>query len=121
MIAASIPLMTQDLAALLPERLEQIRKENGLTQVQVAQALGTTQGTYAQYESGTRGVSLKILPKLAEALGTSTEELLGLNEKRSKRGPLSAWEKRIDAIKKLPRDKQQEIQNVVDALISKAP
>ena len=64
---------------------------------------------------------LEMVPRLAKALECSEAELLGLNEQRkTKRGPVSGWEKRVAVIKGLPREKQKEIQNVVDALIAKA-
>ena len=45
-------IQMQDFTASLPKRLIEVRKLQGLTQVQVAKILGTTQGTYALYESG---------------------------------------------------------------------
>lgn len=103
----------------LPVRMAAIRKTNGLTQAQVAERLGITQGSYGHYERGFRRVSLEMLPKLATALECTEADLLGIEPKRTKRGPLSGWEKRLEAIRRLPPDKQREIQNVIDALIDK--
>jgi hypothetical protein len=63
---------------------------------------------------------VQLVAQLAEALECSESELLGAPQPKVKRGPPSEWEKRFTAIKELPRDKQREIQNVVDALIAKA-
>lgn len=49
----------------------------------------------------------------------SEADLLGIaSPAKGKRGPASGWEKRVEAIKILPTDKQREIQNVVDALLA---
>lgn len=113
--------MQQDLSKQLPKRIADIRKRQGLTQVQVAEKLGTSQGNYALYETGARGVSLKLLPKVAEALDVDLEELLGLEpSKPKKRGPSSQLEKRFQQVAKLPMSKQKKILEVVDALIAQA-
>jgi len=96
------------------------RKANDLTQAVVADRLGITHGGYGHYERGFRRVPLEMLPRLAEALECNETELLGLSERKAKPGPVSSWDKRVAAIKSLSRDKQKEIQNVVDALLNKA-
>jgi len=113
--------LPEDISSQLPSRMIAIRKANGLTQAVVADRLGITHGGYGHYERGFRRVPLGMVPKLAKALECSEAELLGLNEdKKSKRGPISGWEKRVAAIKSLSRERQKEIQNVVDALLDKA-
>jgi transcriptional regulator with XRE-family HTH domain len=113
-------LLSDDFALQLPERMKQLRQANHLTQLAVAERLGITEGRYGHYERGIRRVPVTLIPKLTKALECSEAELLGAPEPRKKRGPQSAWEKRIATIKSLPSDKQKEIQNVVDALIAKA-
>ena len=97
-----------------------MRKNAGLTQAAVADQLAISKSRYNHYERGIRRFPIGLIPKLVEVLGCSEAELLGAQESKRKRGPLSAWEKRVQTIKSLPRDRQKEIQNVVDALISKA-
>jgi len=115
-----IQIQMQDFTATLPKRLIEVRKLQGLTQVQVAEAMGTTQGTYALYESGARGISLKLLPRLAKALNTSEEHLLGLDLKKSKRGPASALERRFEAIQVLSKKEQRYIIETLDRLLKTA-
>lgn len=119
-MGALIHVQMQDFTTTLPKRLFEVRKLQSLTQVQVAKALGTTQGTYALYESGARGVSLKLLPKIAKALNTSEEHLLGLEAKKSKRGPASALERRFEAIQALPKKEQRYIIETLDRLLQSA-
>lgn len=112
--------LPEDISRELPTRMIAIRKANGLTQAVVADRLGVTHGGYGHYERGFRRVPLEMIPRLAEALECGEADLLGLTEQKAKRGPVSGWEKRVSAIKSLPRDRQKEIQNVVDALLNKA-
>jgi transcriptional regulator with XRE-family HTH domain len=112
--------LSHDLAAQLPQRVAALRQAKGLTQIAVAALLGISQGRYNHYERGIRRFPVGLLPKLVEVLECSEAELLGAEAPKIKRGPPSAWEKRIEAIQSLPRDKQREIQNVVDALVAKA-
>jgi transcriptional regulator with XRE-family HTH domain len=112
--------MSQDHARQLAQRIASLREAKGLTQTAVAELLSISQGRYNHYERGIRKFPVGLLPKLVEVLECSEAELLGAPAPKVKRGPPSEWEKRFNAIKALPRDKQREIQNVVDALIAKA-
>lgn len=60
------------------ERLKEKRTEANLTQVQLAKIAGVTSRTIQNYELGTRKpVHIEVVQKIAEALGTTTEYLLG--------------------------------------------
>lgn len=50
------------------EKIKQCRQRQGLTQVRVAQFLGITQSTYAQYESGKRHPKIETVKRIADAL-----------------------------------------------------
>ena len=104
----------------LPKRLTELRKAAGLTQVQIAQKLGITQSSYAHYESGFRKISLAMVPKIAQTLNISEEQLLGLEGQKGKRGPASALERRVEAIKALPKKEQQFIIETLDRLLKTA-
>lgn len=54
-----------------------IRKEKGLTQVELAEKLGVQQSTISHIENELRDPSVELLFKLAEALEVSVEELVG--------------------------------------------
>ncbi len=112
--------MSADFAEQFTKRLIAMREAKGLTQTDIANGLGITLGRYGHYERRFRRFPVSLLPKLVEVLECSEAELLGAPVPKAKRGPPSDWEKRINLIKELPREKQREIQNVVDALIAKA-
>ena len=58
-------------------KIEELRKKKGITQEEFAELMGVTQGAVSQWENGTVTPSSKKLPKIAEALGCSIEELFG--------------------------------------------
>jgi transcriptional regulator with XRE-family HTH domain len=55
--------------------LKQLRKKAGLTQAELAQAIGTSQGAIAHYEMGIKAPELAKLPAIAKALGVTVAEL----------------------------------------------
>ena len=57
--------------------LKELRKEKGLSQKDVADAIGVTRGAYANYEQGTREPSLDILIKICRFFNTTPNYLLG--------------------------------------------
>ena len=60
------------------ERLKEKRMETGLTQVQLAEKAGVTARTIQNYELGNRKPSnMEVIQKIADALNTTTEYLLG--------------------------------------------
>jgi phosphoglycolate phosphatase-like HAD superfamily hydrolase len=58
--------------------------------------------------------------QLAKALGVSIEDLLGIGDaaQRAKRGPKSQLERQLEAVATLPRNEQQKILAVVEAMIA---
>ncbi len=64
------------------DRLKARRREAGLTQVELAKKAGVTSRTIQNYELGNRRpVNIEIIQKIAEALDTTTESLLGSGDK----------------------------------------
>jgi transcriptional regulator with XRE-family HTH domain len=61
----------------LGARIAQLRKEAGLSQQAVADALELPQQTYANYEVARARPPVSMLPPLAELFGTSVDELSG--------------------------------------------
>ena len=57
-----------------------LRKEQGMTQAELARALGVSQQTVFAYELGDRRVSVLILAKLAKVFGVPVEELMGMTK-----------------------------------------
>ena len=113
--------MDQDFNNAMAERLTQLRKQSGLTQVTVAKKLGISQGTYAHYERGFRRVPVDRLPALAQVLQTNEQELLGLESKNTKRGPASQLERRFERIRSLPKKERQFVIEAIDRMLLGSP
>ncbi|AKX94516.1 transcriptional regulator [Moorella thermoacetica] len=57
------------------EKLYQLRRERGLSQVKVASAVGITQSAYAMIERGQRYPRKETMKKLADYFGLTVDEL----------------------------------------------
>ena len=64
------------------EELRRFRKENNLTQLEVAEMLGITQVTVAQYETSGKVPNVFMGLKIARLLETTVEELFGCNQEQ---------------------------------------
>lgn len=62
------------------ERLKELRKSKGWTQVQVATKMGLTDSVISFYERQERAPSPEVLIKFAELYGVSTDYLLGVEK-----------------------------------------
>lgn len=61
------------------EQIAFLRKQKGLTQEQLANALGVTNQSVSKWESGQCCPDIQLLPTLAELFDVSVDELLGCN------------------------------------------
>lgn len=103
----------------LGARIARLRKEEGVTQVQLAELLGTSQQTITAYEVGRRRVPVSSLPKLAKLLGVSVEELMGEDVKRAgRRGPAPKLQQQLEQVSRLPKAKQLAIAQVLDSMLA---
>jgi transcriptional regulator with XRE-family HTH domain len=100
------------------ERLHDLREKAGLSQQQVADALGISQPAYALWERRDVAVRIEQLQKLATVLGTTTEFILRDGTTAQRRGgPLGRAHRIFEKVSQQPRGKQQQILDVVDALL----
>lgn len=63
----------------LHEQISFLRKQKGLTQEQLANALGVTNQSVSKWESGQCCPDIQLLPSIAELFEVSVDELLGCN------------------------------------------
>lgn len=102
-------------------RITSARKAQNRTQQEIATRLGVAQQTYAKWEAGIARIQVDMLPRLAQDLQVSMDELVGVKTgPQPKRGPANNFEKRIERMRKLPRTKQQLILDMLDAFLVKA-
>jgi transcriptional regulator with XRE-family HTH domain len=101
------------------QRLARLRTERGLTQIQVADALGISQQQLLSFEKGRRRIPASLLPTLAALLDVSVDDLLGLTSPKTKRGPSSKLEIQLEMLKRLPRSKQRFVSQMLEAVLQK--
>ena len=65
---------------VIGETIEQMRTEKGWTQGELASAVGTSQSAIHRVEKGGQNISLEMIKKLSEALGT---QILSINDSAS--------------------------------------
>jgi transcriptional regulator with XRE-family HTH domain len=107
----------------LGARVAELRKAQGITQIQMAEALGVSQQTINSYEVGRRRIPVSTLPILATLLAISIDELLlGEKSKRAsnKRGPTSKLQQQMERVSLLPRAKQKFVMEMIDTVIQQA-
>lgn len=63
------------------KNIERLRTERQMTQEELAKRVGVSQPAIAQYESGTATPRLYVTLRLATALHTTVDELIGRKEK----------------------------------------
>jgi transcriptional regulator with XRE-family HTH domain len=120
--AAADRPMTQDEKQFfrqLGARIAALRKEQTLTQTQLAELLGLTQQMIASYEVGRRRVPASLLPQIAETLAVSLEQLIGKKDAPpAKRGPAPKLQQQIERIQRLPRSKQRFVIEMLDTVLA---
>jgi len=105
----------------LGKRLTRVRKDQGLTQVEIASELGLSQAVIAEYEAGRKNIPTWRLMNLAEALGVTPDVLLVKpSGGEAKRGPAPKLQKQMQRIASLPKDHQRSIMQVLDMALQKA-
>lgn len=63
-----------------PERLKQLRKEKGLSQITLAKELGVSGGTVAMWETGKRKPQFEMFDKLCTFFDRSMDYILGASD-----------------------------------------
>ena len=63
-----------------PERLKQLRKEKGLSQIMLAEELGVSGGTVAMWETGKRKPQFEMFDKLCTFFDRSMDYILGASD-----------------------------------------
>lgn len=65
-----------DIIGIMKNKLEIIRKQKGLTQLELAERVGVTQPHISNMEKGDRDIDIEMLVRIAHALGVKAYELL---------------------------------------------
>ena len=107
-------------------RLAELRKDAGLSQYELARYVGVPQANIAFWERSEKPPRSEVLPRMADALGVSVEELLIVGDEKPVRRkatksngrPAGKVREVFDRVSKLPRRQQEHIVNWVSAYVS---
>jgi len=121
-LSQCITVMTQDekdYFKVLGTRVSQLRRDQNLTQVQLAESLGISQQMVASYEVGRRRIPVSMLQALAQALSVDIDGLLGdATKARAKRGPAPVLARHMERISALPKTQQKFVIQVLESVLA---
>jgi transcriptional regulator with XRE-family HTH domain len=99
-------------------RLHAARTEAGLSQVQVADHLGTTQSAYAVWERDEVALKPAQISKLCKLLNVRVEELYEDKPAKRTSGPVGKARRLFEEVSELPRRQQQRILGTVEDMLT---
>jgi transcriptional regulator with XRE-family HTH domain len=104
----------------LGARIAALRKDQAMTQVQLAEAMDVSQQTVASWEVGRRGVPVSNLPLLARTLSISVEALIGEKTAPARRGPTPKLQQQVERLSRLPQAKQRVVMEMLEGFLNQA-
>ena len=100
------------------QRLVRLRKENGLTQSELASKMGLVQALVSEYERDKLRPYHEMVARFALALEVSADALLGINTpKRKLKTPSLRLQKRMLQIEELPLHQQKILLRTIDTIL----
>jgi len=95
-----------------------MRKARGMTQAELARAIGVSQQAVFAYELGERRISVLVLAKLAKIFAVSAEEMVGLSKPvRVPKGRLSPrCVRHATRLQSLSKTQQRFVIRIIDVL-----
>jgi len=103
------------------QRLAAFRTAKGMTQYQLADALGMKRDLVAYYERAAKNPSLELVKKVADFFGVTVGEMLNDTAKsRSKPGPPSKLEELTARLARLPANEQKVVMKMLEGALPKA-
>ncbi len=109
----------------LGQRIAQRRKDQGITQVQLAELLGVSLQAMNSFEKGRRRVPVSSLPAIARAVSATLDELIVdvspvPAAAPKKRGPAPRIQQQLEQLGRLPEAKQRAVMQVLDSVLAQA-
>ena len=98
------------------DRLASLRKQRGLTQESLADAIGITKTQVYRYENGSSQPTLDVIKNLAITLSVTTDELIFEENERKPDGSLTLL---LEGITKLDDDEKHVIREMVEGILLK--
>jgi transcriptional regulator with XRE-family HTH domain len=102
------------------ERLASTREGAGLTQLQLAEKLGTSQRVITYWEREPVALRAEQLVALADILGVTTDFLVGRDVSKPRgQGPAGKLRQVFDKASQLPRHQQNKVAEFVEAFVER--
>lgn len=108
----------------LGARIARLRRDKGLTQIELAERLRVSQPVVSDYENDVIRLPADTIAQIAQILDASSDELLGLKaptRPEGATGPIKNRRlyRRMQQIEQLPRRDQDALLRTIEAFISK--
>jgi transcriptional regulator with XRE-family HTH domain len=109
-----------DQEETIGERMARLRRERGITQVELAEMLKVPQPMISAYENGGLRLHGELIVELTKILDVSADQLLGLKE--TKNGPAKNGRllRKLQQLELLPRRDQQALMRTIEAFLQRA-
>jgi transcriptional regulator with XRE-family HTH domain len=103
--------------AALGKRVTQLRKSRGMTQAELARALGVSQQAVFAYEIGDRRISVLVLERLARMFRLNIDQFLGFAPEPIRKRRLSPRAMRhAERLQALSKTQQRFVVRILDVL-----
>ena len=97
--------------------LTELRQAAGLSQYDLAAKIGVAQTNISFWERGEKPPRGEVLPKLAQILGVSIDQLLNFKSIKTNTGPKGKARQLFEAVSKLPRRQQEKIFDILQPFV----
>ena len=102
------------------QRMARLRRERGITQVELAEILGIAQPMVSAYENGGLRLHGELIVELTKILDVSADQLLGLKETKNGTAPNGRLLRKLQQLELLPRRDQQALMRTIEAFLQRA-
>ncbi len=107
----------------LGQRLRELRKQRGFTQVELAKALGSSQRMIAYYEAQGGNISADVMAKLANVLDISVDELVNGHKPLKKKSLPPPKDlrlmRKLRLVERLPAKDRRSVLQIIDVLLER--
>ena len=123
-VARQLVATTKRGTKAIAQRLAKIRKEQGVTQAEMAKKLKTNQSVYSRYESGEFRLHGELILQMAKILGVTPNDILGVTAGGNKKPVESEFAipkrilRRLRGVQDLTKTDQDYLLRTVDAFIN---
>ena len=110
----------QDKEETIGQRMARLRRERGITQVELAEMLDVAQPMVSAYENGGLRLHGELIVELTRILDVSSDQLLGLKETKNGTARNGRLLRKLQQLELLPRRDQQALMRTIEAFLQRA-